>query len=156
MEELSLKGNQLTTDSLVLIGKIVSLAAHDLKDLDLSDNLITVFTARDAAAWGFFLSSFSRCCVLRRVDLGGNGLGPKAFEILARVYGKEDPLDLQFTNWSSVSYDAGTKYMTGSPINADGIEKGARRMSLIGTSNESRSGMRDDGLDGQRRSRPGQ
>ena len=94
MEELCLKNSKITTKCLRTLGRIISLAAHDLRDLDLSDNLIAITTGEDAAAWEAFLGSFSACCMLRRIDFSGNTLGPKAFEILARVYAKEDPVDL--------------------------------------------------------------
>lgn len=86
LEELCLKNNELTARSLETLGKVIVLAADDLRDLDLSDNLITINTSRDAQAWENFLRSFSRCSVLRRIDFSGNALGAKAFEILARVY----------------------------------------------------------------------
>ena len=31
--------------------------------------------------------------MLRKIDLSGNTLGPKAFEILAKVYSQEKPID---------------------------------------------------------------
>lgn len=126
LEELCLRDNQLTVSSLVPLAKVIALAACDLRDLDLSDNLISIITKEDAEAWELFLKSFSRCCVLRRVDLGGNVLGPKAFEVFARIYGNEEPLDLLSTSPHAEDEVA--------PINGsvgiDGLEQGMRRMSI--------------------------
>lgn len=97
LEELCLRDSQLDTRSLPHLARIISLAAHDLRDLDLSENLITITTDDEVAAWEDFLNSFSNCCVLRRIDLSGNALGSRAFEVLARVYGKEDPVDFALT-----------------------------------------------------------
>jgi len=93
LEEVCLKGNDLTALSLKPLAKVVALAADDLRDLDLSENRITITTRNDAAAWEEFLEAFSSCCVLRRIDCSGNNLGSKAFEVLARVYGKEKSFD---------------------------------------------------------------
>ncbi|MCJ1246378.1 hypothetical protein MMC30_003585 [Trapelia coarctata] len=95
LEEVWLKGNELTASSLKPLAKVVALAWDDLRDLDLSENRITISTSEDAAAWEEFLQSFSSCCVLRRIDFSGNNLGSKAFEVLARVYGKEKSFDTQ-------------------------------------------------------------
>lgn len=94
LEELCLAGNALTAGSLLALAKVVQDAAAELRDLDLSGNNISVTNVEDVLAWEEFLKSFRECFVLRRLDLGGNALGPWAFEILARVYGDEAPLDL--------------------------------------------------------------
>lgn len=95
LEEVWLKGNELTALSLKPLAKVVALAAEDLRDADLSDNRISITTSDDAAAWEEFLEAFSSCCVLRRIDFSGNNLGSKAFEVLARVYGREKPFNTQ-------------------------------------------------------------
>jgi len=97
LEEVCLKGNELTASSLKPLAKVVALAADDLRDLDLSENRISITTSDDAAAWEEFLEAFSSCCVLRRIDFSGNNLGSKAFEVLAKVYGQEKSLDTQDT-----------------------------------------------------------
>lgn len=97
LEELCLRDSQLDIRSLPHLARIITHAAHDLRDLDLSENLITITTDDEVAAWEDFLNSFSNCCVLRRIDLSGNALGSRAFEVLARVYGKEDPVDFALT-----------------------------------------------------------
>lgn len=97
LEELCLKGNELTASSLKPLAKVVALAADDLRDLDLSENRISITTSDDAAAWEDFLEALANCCVLRRIDFSGNNLGSKAFEVLARVYGKEKSLETQDT-----------------------------------------------------------
>lgn len=94
LEELCLRESQIDSRSLLHLARIISLAAHDLRDLDLSENQITVTTQEEVVAWGAFLNAFSNCCVLRRIDLSGNLLGPRAFEVLARVYANENPVDL--------------------------------------------------------------
>ncbi|KAI9825399.1 MAG: hypothetical protein M1832_001129 [Thelocarpon impressellum] len=94
LEELGLSGNELTASSMRHLGGVIKLAADDLKDVDLSCNQITVATDEQATAWESFLRSFRKSSVLRRLDLSGNALGSRAFEILARVYTREAPLDM--------------------------------------------------------------
>ena len=93
LEEVCLNGNELTALSLRPLAKVVALAAGNIRDLDLSENRISITTSDDAAAWEEFLEAFSSCCALRRIDFSRNGLGSKAFEVLARVYGKEKSFD---------------------------------------------------------------
>ncbi|MCJ1432951.1 hypothetical protein MMC27_002309 [Xylographa pallens] len=97
LEEVCLKENKLTAECLRSLAGVIALAASDLRDLDLSDNSICIITDKQAADWEEFLESFSRCCALRRIDLSGNALGRRAFETLARVYGKSEPIDELFT-----------------------------------------------------------
>ncbi|KAI9666841.1 MAG: hypothetical protein M1829_005644 [Trizodia sp. TS-e1964] len=92
LEELSLSGNELTVAALSGISSIISLTAKDFKDLDLSNNKITVQTKEDVVCWENFLMSFKTCSSIRRLDFSGNALGPKAFEVLARVYVREEAL----------------------------------------------------------------
>lgn len=94
LQALLLAGNELTAGSLPALTRIIRDSAAELRDLDLSDNAIGVSCVQDALAWEEFLGSFRGCSVLRWLDLGGNALGSWAFEILARVYGDEEPLDL--------------------------------------------------------------
>lgn len=89
LEELSLSDSKLDARCLPMLGRIVASASENLRDLDLSKNDIEIITDTEAAAWELFLSSFSTCCRLRRIDLSGNNLGHRAFEILARVYSRE-------------------------------------------------------------------
>ncbi|MCJ1393223.1 hypothetical protein MMC18_006095 [Xylographa bjoerkii] len=96
LEEVCLKNNKLTAKCLRSLAGMVALAANDLRDLDLSENSICIVTDEEAADWEKFLESFSRCCTIRRIDLGGNALGRRAFEILARVYGKSEAIDELF------------------------------------------------------------
>ncbi|MCJ1284419.1 hypothetical protein MMC26_003751 [Xylographa opegraphella] len=97
LEEVCLKVNRLTAKCLRSLAGVIALATSDLRDLDLSDNSICITTDQQAADWEEFLESFSRCCALRRIDLSGNALGRRAFEVLARVYGKSEPIDELFT-----------------------------------------------------------
>ena len=89
LEELSLSDSKLEACCLPMLGRIVESASENLRDLDLSKNDIKITTDAEAAAWELFLSSFSNCCRLRRIDLSGNSLGYRAFEILTRVYSRE-------------------------------------------------------------------
>lgn len=94
LEELCIKENQLTAASLHALAPIIRLASNNLRDLDLSGNAISISTEDEVALWEEFLTSFEQCCTLRRIDLSGNALGPRAFEVLVRVYAKEGPLDI--------------------------------------------------------------
>ncbi|KAI4220189.1 MAG: hypothetical protein L6R36_007796 [Xanthoria steineri] len=93
LEELCLKANRLSTACLPPLARIIRLAAHELRDLDISDNTFTITTVHHADAWEDFLDSFAECCVLRRIDLSGNPLGSKVFEILARTYSRESAIE---------------------------------------------------------------
>ncbi|KAL1630215.1 hypothetical protein SLS54_001075 [Diplodia seriata] len=94
LEELHLKGNQLTTTSLRALAPVIELARFELVDIDLSDNNISVKTSEEASDWETFLKAFGTCRMLRRIDLSGNRLdGPRPFEILDRVYSQQPPVD---------------------------------------------------------------
>ncbi len=131
LEELALKGNQLTAGSLSALSRVVALAAHDLRDLDLSDNFISVATTEETAAWEVFLESFSRCCVLRRIDFSGNPLGPRAFEVLARVYGKEEPVDILSISDLKLNRDDPTVDPTCATGGRTSLDQPMRRMSIV-------------------------
>lgn len=75
LEELCLRDNKLDAKCLMDLGLVIGSAAHDLEDLDLSHNCISIITDQDTAAFEYFLRSFAECYVLRRVDFGGNALG---------------------------------------------------------------------------------
>ena len=90
LEEACLKGNLLTVKSLAHLADVIHLSASEMRDLDLSNNRIQVTTPAEATAWERFLHSFARCCVLRRLDLSGNPLGFKGYEILLKVYAQEN------------------------------------------------------------------
>ena len=75
LEELCLRDNKLDAKCLVDLGQVLRLAADELKDLDLSNNAISIITNDDTAAFEYFLRSFAECYVLRRVDFSGNPLG---------------------------------------------------------------------------------
>jgi hypothetical protein len=87
LEELNLAGNKLTVKSLEALVPVIELSSGWLKDLDLSENDISIKTPEDAEAWGDFLGAFSKCHVLRRLDLSSNDFSNSmAFEILVREY----------------------------------------------------------------------
>ena len=94
LEELCLRSNRLTIVSLQALTPVIRVSCHDLRDLDLSDNHISISTDGDVAIWEDFLTSFEQCCVLRRIDLSGNALGDRASEVMLRVYAREEPIDL--------------------------------------------------------------
>ncbi|KAF1991998.1 hypothetical protein K402DRAFT_459205 [Aulographum hederae CBS 113979] len=94
LEYLDLSGNELTTSSLRILAEIIELSKYSLIDLDISGNFIQVKTEDEARDWDVFLTSFQNCFVLRRLDLSSNDLsGSRAFEILARAYSRQTPVD---------------------------------------------------------------
>ena len=93
LEELCLRSNRLTIASLQALTPVIGVSSSDLRDLDLSENQIAISSDADVAIWEDFLISFRNCCVLRRIDLSGNALGDRAFEVMVRVYAKEEPLN---------------------------------------------------------------
>lgn len=86
LQELHLKGNRLTVGALVQLAKVIHLSSRDLKELDISNNEISIVTASDTHKWRYFLHSFGQCCVLKKIDFSGNALGPLGVELLARFY----------------------------------------------------------------------
>ncbi|KAL8718501.1 MAG: hypothetical protein Q9225_004369 [Loekoesia sp. 1 TL-2023] len=130
LEELCLKTNRLSARCLPALARIVRLAAHDLRDLDLSDNCFSITSSQETHLWEHFLESFAECCVLRRVDLGGNALGPKAFEILARVYTRERLTDPVWENTSDTPPYGVTPSRKSLSGDSDSLNRQARNLSL--------------------------
>lgn len=130
LEELSLKTNKLNASCLPALARIVRLAAFELRDLDLSDNHITIPTGQDAEAWQDFLESFGDCRMLRRVDLTGNTLAPKAFEVLARVYSKEPPVDHLTEDDIEIVLLDGTPNRRSTSGDTEALNRQARDLSL--------------------------
>lgn len=131
LEELCLRESQIDSRSLLSLARIISLAAYDLRDLDLSENQITVTTQEEVAAWGAFLNAFSNCCALRRIDLSGNLLGPRAFEVLVRVYANEDPVDLMPSSDSvEESHENSTSSLRSTDYGGDELAKQVRRLGI--------------------------
>ncbi|THY03061.1 hypothetical protein D6C89_00983 [Aureobasidium pullulans] len=92
--DLNLSNNDLTTRSLARLAPLILVSCHTLQTLDLSQNKFRVSTPAEAEDWELFLQSFRCCMTLRRLDLSDNpSLGPRAFEILARVYSHEPPVE---------------------------------------------------------------
>lgn len=135
LEELCLRESQIDSRSLLHLARIISLAAYDLRDLDLSENKITVTTHEEVAAWGAFLSAFSNCCVLRRIDLSGNLLGPRAFEVLARVYASENPVDLVLSDSVEESAEPRSSLSHAEPLDIYVTTKGVRSVPYLILSN---------------------
>ena len=94
LEELCLINNRLSATSLQALSSVIRLASNDLRDLDLSENDIIVDTESEVAIWEDFLMSFKNCCLLRRIDFSGNTLGSRAFEVMTRVYARQEAVDL--------------------------------------------------------------
>ncbi|KAL9612251.1 MAG: hypothetical protein Q9167_003164 [Letrouitia subvulpina] len=130
LQELHLRDNKLHAGSLRALAGVIRLAAHDLRDLDLSNNDISITTPEECQIWEDFLKSFARCCMLRSLDLSGNPLGPKAFEILTRVYSQEPPIDLP----GSEASENGSEYFEveqGNPKQGfSSLEKEVRDLSV--------------------------
>lgn len=132
LEELCLKDNQLTVASLQALTPLVELASNDIRDLDLSSNNITINTEDEVVIWESFLVSFERCCTLRRIDWSGNALGPRAFEVLLRVYAKERPVDLNLPEDFEQTQDE-----VPSPPAAHGVlTQRLRKMSIVPSFND--------------------
>lgn len=130
LEELCLRDCQIDSRSLLQLARIISLATYDLKDLDLSNNQIRVTTHEEVAAWGAFLNAFSNCCVLRRIDLSGNSLGTRAFEVLARVYANDNPVDLVLSDPVEESAENTTRSLRSTSQDEDELTKQARRLGI--------------------------
>ncbi|KAI5237006.1 hypothetical protein E4T43_08218 [Aureobasidium subglaciale] len=92
--DLNLTHNELTTRSLARLAPIIWASCYTLQTLDLSGNNFRVSTALEVEQWQLFLQSFRCCMTLRRLDLSDNpSLGSRAFEVLARVYAREPPVE---------------------------------------------------------------
>lgn len=130
LEELCLRDCQIDSRCLLHLARIISLAAYDLRDLDLSENQIKVTTHEEVAAWGAFLNAFSNCCVLRRIDLSENLLGPRAFEVLARVYANDDPVDLVLSDSVEKSAENSTRSLRSPSQGGDELTKQMRRLGI--------------------------
>ncbi|KAL9104186.1 MAG: hypothetical protein Q9163_000838 [Psora crenata] len=131
LEELCLKDNHLTPVSLDYLSRVVQLACNDLRDLDLSNNDICINTPEDIAAWEHFLGCFSECCVLRRLDLSCNNLGPKAYEVFTRVYSTEQPVEIVLPEDLACSGHEEVRPSTGLPRGPNGLEHKMRKMSIL-------------------------
>lgn len=137
LEELHLTGNQLTTVSLRALAPVIELARFELTDIDLSDNCISVKTDQEAQDWEIFLQSFYGSRVLRRLDLSRNSLdGPRAFEILDRVYSKQPPVDpTQLEELGG--YGNGQEFGVDSSSDLLELTNRARDMSITSATDES-------------------
>ncbi|CZT24298.1 uncharacterized protein RCC_10019 [Ramularia collo-cygni] len=138
LEDVNLSGNGITTVSLARLAPVIRLARHELKTLNLAGNNIKVETVEEAEQWETFLESFKHCFRLRRLDLSGNvGIGALAFEIMAKVYVNElpiNPLALQGET-SVISLNSEEQLVASTEVLSfvDNMSKGAiikRRMGL--------------------------
>ena len=92
LEEVSLKGNNFGPKGVAAFASVIRASSSEIRSLDLSDNIIEITNSQDALAWETFLRSFGQCTALHRLDLSGNKLGRKGFELLLKVYAFEDGL----------------------------------------------------------------
>ncbi|EWC46855.1 hypothetical protein DRE_03867 [Drechslerella stenobrocha 248] len=95
VEELNLSGNDLTAACLRPLRRALSVCP-DLRDFDLSNNVIKVTTLDDMKEWGHFLEGFADLKCLRRLDVSHNPLGDIAVEILFRTYALECEIFLPY------------------------------------------------------------
>lgn len=144
LEDLSLKDNGLTINSLKTLAPIISLTCNDLRDLDLSNNRISVETSEDILIWENFLRSFADVCVLRRLDLSGNPLGFKAFETLTRVYAKQQRLDLTTSDYSTTAEGEILKNDMSEATKKSDISDDLQEMNLSSDFNQDRKDDDDD------------
>lgn len=127
LEELCLTNNRLSATSLQALSPIIRLASNDLRDLDLSGNSITINTEAEVAIWEDFLMSFSSCCLLRRIDLSRNAWGPRVFEVMIRVYAKQEAVDLVLP--ADLEQIQSKERRTSTDI--AGLGRGMRRMRVV-------------------------
>ena len=132
LEELCLTNNRLSATSLQALSPIIKLASNDLRDLDLSDNSITINTEAEVAIWEEFLTSFRSCYVLRRMDLSRNALGPRAFEVMTRVYAKQEAVDLVLP--ADLGQFKSNERRTSTDI--VGVGRGVRKWSVVSEPDE--------------------
>ena len=131
LEELCLRGNRLTAKSLLSLGEIIARASSDLRDIDLSENLISISTKEDKDAWEYFLISFSKCNVLRKIDFSRNELNSKAFEIFSRVYLQEEPLDIEASDGFNNESTRTVRTQSQSNLHGFLVTKGLRSVPYI-------------------------
>ncbi len=134
LEELCLKANKLGVMCLPALARIIRLAAHTLRDLDISDNAFTITTSHDANAWEDFLESFAECNVLRRIDLSGNPLGTKVFEVFARIYSREATIEPIPQEDVEDTLHTHTPNRKGTLEEAESLYKQTRNLSLASAS----------------------
>ncbi|KAL8907007.1 MAG: hypothetical protein Q9171_006031 [Xanthocarpia ochracea] len=144
LEELCLRANKLGVVCLPALARIIRFAAHTLRDLDISDNAFTITTSHDANAWEEFLESFAECKVLRRVDLSGNPLGTKVFEVLVRIYSREATIDPMLQEDVEDTLHTHTPDRKGTLEDAESLNKQTRNLSLVSAS-DTYSDDDDDG-----------
>ncbi|KAF8543816.1 hypothetical protein BDD12DRAFT_874040 [Trichophaea hybrida] len=134
LDELHLAENKITSRGLKFLGDVTRLASADLKDLDLRANELAIVTQEDAEDWENFLESFRDVTCLRRLDLSENPIGDRGFEVLWRVYSREDPIYIpkHLKSLHSDDSDAGydTDDMGGDSDEMDSLFEQARSMNL--------------------------
>ncbi|KAL8728774.1 MAG: hypothetical protein Q9181_005218 [Wetmoreana brouardii] len=130
LEELCLKTNGLNAACLPALAQIIRLAAAELRDLDLSDNCFLINSIQEADAWEDFLEAFADCCTLRRIDLSGNAIGQKAFEVLARVYSREPSMELLLDDDLETTLHSGPSSRRGTLGGTDTLQRHTGNLSL--------------------------
>lgn len=164
LQILNLSGNLLTVRALSKLATSIRAAGHDLAELDISNNNISVKTAEDAHHWELFLRSLGACQVLKSFSLTGNDLsGCRALEVFARVWNHqfhkyEGRLDQYFHDDSGDSavalLDVGENFRTlsikmtsshSSPKKGFAVEPPVLGLPSIETIDMSNSAMTDGG-----------
>ncbi|KAJ5296063.1 hypothetical protein N7508_010884 [Penicillium antarcticum] len=82
--ELHIQGNCLTVESLSKLAEAIRLSSEDLRELDLSENLIEVVTADQLVKWKISLDFFENCYMLKRLDFSEDR--PAGMETLVEAY----------------------------------------------------------------------
>ncbi|RPA77820.1 hypothetical protein BJ508DRAFT_329833 [Ascobolus immersus RN42] len=101
--ELHLSDTAITVAGLRSLSTVIRATSTQLKDLDLSNNQISVASQEDILAWEDFLRSFSGVSSLMRLDLSGNPLGSEfAGETFLRCYSMANPVHVQSSTRKSV------------------------------------------------------
>ncbi|KAF3172889.1 hypothetical protein TWF225_004527 [Orbilia oligospora] len=95
IEELNFSGNELTASSLRHLRRAVSVCP-DLRDLDISNNNISLDTVEDLENWVGFLESFVNLKCVRRLEISHNPLGDFAVEAFFQVYALEHPIFIPY------------------------------------------------------------
>lgn len=95
VEELGLSGNDLTVECLRHLRRAIYMCP-DLRDIDISNNNITIRTSSDIEEWTSFLRSFRMLRGLRRLEASNNPIGDIGLEILLRVYASEKDIFIPY------------------------------------------------------------
>lgn len=132
LQLLHLQCNGLTTQSLARLAPCIEAAAHQLEELDLSNNHISVDTPERRAQWIRFLRSFRQCILLKRLNLSDNDFSDfRAFEALSQEYVQQFKINSSRWDWQS---DAAGE------SEDDSLDEGVSILSIRDTNKPQRDG----------------